>query len=132
MSCNSLHPFPSCLDLKLTFRKNVTSDQQEKFWDSLVQWLEHRQAFLGGTPSCAFVLFARYEPQLASRLTRWLERQPSIGRWRLQLALFELPEAKSPESHDARLEALCSLQQHLVERLAQTTQALSRLRWSAR
>lgn len=132
MTSDLFHPFPYCLDLEITFREFTAPEEKERIWDGLVQWLEHRHAFLGGTSDCACVLVARYEPQLATRLTRWLDRQPSVGRWRLQLALWQALTTTSPESHDARLEALGSLQQHLVERLAQTTQALSLLKWKGR
>ena len=129
MTSDLFPPFPYCLDLEITFRELTAPEVKERIWDQLVRWLEHRHAFLGGTSDCAFVLVARYEPQLATRLTRWLDRQPSVGRWRLQLAIWQPLTATTPEMHNARIEALSNLQQHLVERMARATQAMYFLKW---
>jgi hypothetical protein len=129
MTSDLFHPFPYCLELEITFRELTAPEVQERIWDALVQWLEHRHAFLGGNAACAFVLIEEYEHRLASKLTQWLQRQPAVGHWQLRLAIWQPLTSTTPEMHNARIDALSNLQQHLVERMARATQAMYFLKW---
>jgi hypothetical protein len=95
----------------------------------LVNWLELRQLFVGGNASCAFVLVTGNGPPFATELRQWIATKSAIRHWRLSPARWDPIPSASEDLHNARVEALCNLQQHLVERMAQATQAMYYLKW---
>jgi hypothetical protein len=110
------------LCLSLTWRDGTLPTQAEAFWDQLNSWCWQRAAYLGGSTAQAFVLVTtRQASTLEAQLRRRLQRNTLIASYQLTLVTWDaVPCANSP----ARLESLAHYQQHLLEQLQWSVQAM--------
>jgi hypothetical protein len=130
MTSNLLQLYPFSLELVITFAAKATALEKEALWDELVGWLEGRHVFVGGNASCAFVLVTRTTQPFIAKLKRWLEGHLLIRKYFLRPGNSRPLQSTVVSLHNARVEAIFHLQQHLVEQMTTATQAMYFLKFS--